>query len=122
MPRNGQLDPATEELWQEFHRLVNVRGEGLRTWLVTDASGQDVLGPDPDQDLAWHGRSVVRLLTRRRADLTQRDVRDMRRVVAAMRELLARPRPGDAEWRRALLRLGHDPQLPHAPLPDEPPG
>ncbi|RCV49997.1 DUF3140 domain-containing protein [Marinitenerispora sediminis] len=119
MAPDGRLDPATEELWQEFHRLVNMRGDELRTWLVTDASGEDVLGPDPDLDLAWQGRRVVRLLTRRRADLTQQDVRDMREVVRQVRALLDRPRVEDPRWRHALMRLGHDPLQPDSPRPDE---
>ncbi|GAA3741955.1 hypothetical protein HDA32_003364 [Spinactinospora alkalitolerans] len=115
------LDPATEELWQEFHRVVNMNGNELRTWLLTDASGQDVFGPDPDLDVSESGRRILHVVDKRRVDLTQEDVRTMQQVVDSVRDRLATPRPEDDTWRRELMRLGHDPLKADSPRPDEDP-
>ncbi|MDA8370328.1 MAG: DUF3140 domain-containing protein [Nocardiopsaceae bacterium] len=105
-------DPTIDELWQEFHDVVNMTGEELRRWLLTDASGPDVFTPRPDLGVAGTGRQVVRILDKRRMDLTSDDVETMRGVVGTVRDLLAEPEPHDDAWRHRLMSLGHDPLRP----------
>ncbi|GAA3740612.1 DUF3140 domain-containing protein [Salinactinospora qingdaonensis] len=113
------LDSDTEELWQEFHRLVNMTGEELREWLLTNASGPEGFVSAPDMNLPETGRHVVHIVGKRRVDLTNADLEMMRLVVEAIRSRLAHPHESDDEWRRAIMTLGHDPLRPESPRPGE---
>ena len=58
---------------------------------------------------------MVHILGKRRGDLTEDDVRVMRRVVErvrAQRRDDLEPTAGDAAWRHKLMSLGHDPLTP----------
>ena len=108
-----RADPETDELWQEFHDLVNVTSAQLQAWLVTasaneDGAVDDVSGQVGDEP----GRRVASILAKRKVDLTDDDVRAMDDVVERIRDLLDRRPPNGASddaWRHALLSLGHDP-------------
>ncbi|MBX9387885.1 DUF3140 domain-containing protein [Streptomonospora nanhaiensis] len=118
-----RTDPQTEELWQEFHASVNMTGEELRRWLLTDASGPDRFGSEPSMGVSDIGRRVVAVLDKRRVDLTGEDVETMRTVVERVGELLATPveRRDDA-WRHRLMTLGHDPLQPDPRAAEDDPG
>ncbi|QBI54521.1 DUF3140 domain-containing protein [Streptomonospora litoralis] len=117
-----RLDPETEDVWREFHGTVNMRGEELRRWLLTDASGPDHFAADPSMDVSPLGRRVVEILDKRQVDLTGADVDTMRDVVERARRLLAAPEEERGEqWRHALMTLGHDPLRPDPSSPEEEP-
>ena len=103
-------DPNTDRLWEEFHASVNMTGEELRRWLLTDASGEEAL-PAAD-GVGDEGEQIVRLLDKRRTDLTSSDVELMERVTRFVQDELTNPRPQDGAWRRRLMRVGHDPLSP----------
>jgi hypothetical protein len=86
----------------------------LRTWLMTDASGEDAFAADPDMHVSELGRDVVRILGKRKLDLTERDAETMREVVEFVAVRLGSPPPEEAddEWRRSLMTVGHDPLKP----------
>lgn len=87
----------------------------LRTWLLAEAGGETAFAADPDLRLPGLGRRVVRVLGRRRADLTGDDTATMRQVVGFVSARLADPPARGAEderWRRALMTVGHDPLRP----------
>ncbi|WP_055478740.1 DUF3140 domain-containing protein [Sphaerimonospora mesophila] len=108
-----RFDPEMERLWGEFHGLVNMSSEELRTWLLTQASGEEGFGAGPDLNLPDLGRGVVHIQGKRKVDLTDADVEVMRHVIRRIRDLLAEPRPlEDADWRHALMTVGHDPLQP----------
>lgn len=112
MSRGDRVEPEVEQLWEEFHRCVNVSSEQLRSWLLTEASGEEAFRADPDLGVPEPGRQILAVLGKRKVDLTPADVEVMRRTVAEIRELVAaRPVAGAADegWRHALLDLGHDP-------------
>nr|MDT0657520.1 DUF3140 domain-containing protein [Micromonospora sp. DSM 115978] len=114
MARDQRVEPAVDELWDQFHGLVNVTSEQLRTWLLTQGSGEDAFTGDPDLDLPESGRRILAVLRKRKVDLTGADIEVMGEAVAQIRRLLdARDAvgPGDEQWRHALLDLGHDPLL-----------
>ena len=118
---DAREDAEVERLWTEFHRRGNMTGQELRTWLLTAASGPDAV------DLAPPGRGpkgeeLVRILDKRRTDLTREDMAVMRDNVEAVDRLLATPRPDDDRWRRDLMDLGHDPMKPDSPRGGEEPG
>lgn len=100
-----------DELWDEFHELVNMSSAELREWLATDAAGETSEGL-PDQAGSPAGRTVLGVLGKRRTDLTQEDVQTMRnvaRIIRSQRGEEPEPAAGDAAWRHRLMSLGHDP-------------
>ncbi|MFC4909115.1 DUF3140 domain-containing protein [Actinomadura gamaensis] len=116
---NRRLDADTEQLWDDFHRLVNMSSEELREWLMTDASGETALPADPGSGLPELGARVVELLRKRKVDLTGGDVETMRRVVEHVEERLENHpanRATDPAWRHDLMCVGHDPLKPENAL------
>jgi hypothetical protein len=103
-----------EELWQEFHELVNMTSRELGDWLREADAGPDA-EELPDQAGPATGRAVLAILAKRRADVTPADVDVMTAVVDRIRsERGPEPEPvaGDAAWRHRLMSLGHDPLKP----------
>ncbi|MDG4787236.1 DUF3140 domain-containing protein [Micromonospora sp. WMMD1102] len=114
MARQQRVEPEVEQLWQDFHSRVNVSSEQLRSWLLTQGSGEEAFGADPDLGVPERGRRILAVLGKRKVDLTGGDIEVMRETVAEIEDLLdTRPAAGvtDEGWRRALLDLGHDPLL-----------
>ncbi|MFD0683522.1 DUF3140 domain-containing protein [Actinomadura fibrosa] len=113
---NHRISAEVEELWEDFHRLVNMSGDELRTWLLTEASGEDAFPAEPDAGVAELGARVVDVLRKRKVDLTQKDNDVMRQVVDYVEDRLENA-PPDAEqqegWRHSLMRVGHDPLRPN---------
>jgi hypothetical protein len=99
------------ELWAEFHRVVNMTSRELSEWLRTRAATEEA-EELPDQSGSDTGRHVLAILQKRKTDLTEDDVRVMRRVVDRIRaERGEEPEPtaGQAHWRYRLMTIGHDP-------------
>ena len=99
------------ELWDEFHRVVNMSSRELSEWLRTrsaDENAEEV----PDHAGTQTGQHVLSILQKRRVDLTDDDERIMRKVVdrvhAERRDDLE-PTAGQENWRHRLMTLGHDP-------------
>ena len=109
-------EQVTDELWDEFHRVVNMTSRELRDWLAVRSAGEDA-EELPDQAGTETGQHVLQILGKRRTDLTQQDVTVMEKVVAKVlserREDLE-PTAGQAAWRHKLMTLGHDPLKPAA--------
>ncbi|MBA9005587.1 DUF3140 domain-containing protein [Thermomonospora cellulosilytica] len=104
-----------ESLWEEFHHAVTMTSQELRTWLLTEASGEVAFPADPDLKLPDVGRHVVGILGKRKVDLTDEDTRIMRQVVEFVSERLADPPAEGAQnerWRHELMTVGHDPLKP----------
>ncbi|MFD2766957.1 DUF3140 domain-containing protein [Micromonospora eburnea] len=111
MVREQRVDPEVDVLWDDFHALVNVPSEQLRQWLLTRGSGEESFGPDPNMDLPEPGRHILRVLSKRKVDLTREDIEVMQEAVDRIQSLIeTRPTAGntDNEWRYSLLDLGHD--------------
>ena len=103
-----------DELWDDFHRLVNMTSRELQDWLAVDAAGETTEAL-PDQVGDERSRAVLDVLRRRRTDLTEHDAEMMRSVVrdiAAARGDDRDPTAGDDAWRHRLMSLGHDPLKP----------
>jgi hypothetical protein len=103
-----------DELWNEFHRVVNMSSRELSDWLRTRSAEPDTEAL-PDQAGTPTGQQVLGILRKRRTDMDEHDVRVMRsvvdRVLAERRDDLE-PTQGQASWRRRLMSLGHDPLKP----------
>ncbi|HEX2133007.1 MAG TPA: DUF3140 domain-containing protein [Actinophytocola sp.] len=103
-----------EQLWQEFHEVVNMTSRELSDWLRTRDADEDTEAV-PDQAGSPTGRQVLHVLGKRRGDLTGDDERVMRKVVdrvRAERRDDLEPVAGQAGWRHRLMSLGHDPLKP----------
>jgi Protein of unknown function (DUF3140) len=103
-----------DELWDEFHRVVNMTSRELGDWLRTRDAGEDA-EPIPDQAGTPTGQEVLAILGKRRRDVTDEDVHVMRRVVERIHEQRRddlEPTAGQAAWRHKLMSIGHDPLKP----------
>jgi hypothetical protein len=102
---------VSDELWDEVHRVVNMTSRELREWLAVRDAGEDSEVPT-DQAGTETGQQVLRILGKRRTDLTDQDATVMEKVVRKVlkerREDLE-PTGGQAAWRHKLMTLGHDP-------------
>ncbi|MGH3692807.1 MAG: DUF3140 domain-containing protein [Pseudonocardiaceae bacterium] len=100
-----------DELWAEFHRVVNMSSRELADWLRTrpdTADGSEQVGTPT-------GQQVLRILGKRRTDLNPVDLQVMRKVIHRVhsgryggREAIV----GRTGWRHRLMSLGHDPLKP----------
>lgn len=107
-------EAEVDELWEEFHSLVNMTSRELRDWLRVESAQSDAEAL-PDDLHPRLGRAVLEILSKRRTDLTDDDLVVMRRVVSRIRREhpnLDRPGEGDDAWRRKLMDVGHDPLRP----------
>lgn len=103
-----------DELWQEFHDVVNMTSRELQDWLMTRDAGTDT-EPLPDEAGPDRSQGVLAVLGKRRTDLTPDDAQVMRSVVDTVRSLRGEepePTAGDAAWRHRLMSVGHDPLKP----------
>ncbi|MEQ0565352.1 DUF3140 domain-containing protein [Amycolatopsis sp. NEAU-NG30] len=108
-------NPAVDDdLWTEFHRVVNMTSRELEDWLRTRDAGEDT-EPLPGEAGPPTGHQVLAILRKRRSDVDDRDAGVMRKVVdrvhAERRDDLE-PTAGEAHWRRRLMSIGHDPLKP----------
>jgi Protein of unknown function (DUF3140) len=111
-------NPEIDLVWDTFHRLVNMTSPELRDWLLATPFGGDAYAPEPGIDVHELGQRVLRLLEKRRVDLTDDDVIAMRTVTELIiGRLLNVPREEavNEPWRDTLLTLGHDPLRPDSP-------
>jgi hypothetical protein len=103
-----------DDLWQDFHTVVNMTSRELEDWLRVRSADEDAEAL-PDEAGTPTGRHVVHILGKRRTDLTEDDVRVMRTVVERVRSHRRddlEPTAGDTAWRHRLMTLGHDPLKP----------
>ncbi|MFF3457407.1 DUF3140 domain-containing protein [Streptomyces sp. NPDC002730] len=109
----GEMDAVENEaLWDEFHQLVNMTSQELSAWLKTREAAESAETLPTGADVEA-GRHVLSILLKRRADLTDDDVRVMHQVVEAVETEQERVRDaGDVQARHSLMTLGHDPLKP----------
>ncbi|MHA6796432.1 DUF3140 domain-containing protein [Pseudonocardia bannensis] len=103
-----------DELWDEFHRVVNMTSRELREWMMTRSAAEDS-EVEPDHAGTPTGREVLRILGKRRTDLVDDDVRVMRNVVQRVHDQRRddlEPTAGQDGWRHRLMSIGHDPLKP----------
>jgi hypothetical protein len=110
----GDRADVDDDLWQEFHHYVNMTSRELEEWLRTNSAGEDAEAL-PDDAGSATGQHVLRILGKRREDLTADDARVMRNVVRRISGQIdeeREPVAGDEHWRHRLMTLGHDPLKP----------
>jgi hypothetical protein len=103
-----------DELWDEFHRVVNMTSRELRDWLAVQGASEET-EEVPDRAGSHLGHRVLDILGKRRSDVTTDDVDVMTQVVGRVtseRRQDLEPTAGEASWRRRLMNVGHDPLKP----------
>jgi hypothetical protein len=104
-----------DDLWSEFHRVVNMDSRELERWLLTEEATEDA-DFVPGEQMPPTGKDVLAILGKRKVDLDDHDLEVMERVVEIVHRERGEdlePAAGDsAQWRRFLMCLGHDPLRP----------
>jgi hypothetical protein len=113
---------ARDEAHKEFTAAVNMTKGELTTWLDTDESksvgmkaGGEKKTDSSGGESRGHesGRMIVTLLGKKKSDLDEDDVAQMKRVAGYVHRHLAQgPPKQDTEhsrWRYSLMNWGHDP-------------
>jgi hypothetical protein len=111
-------NPEVDQVWEQFHRLVNMPSPELRDWLLAVPDGADAYAPEPGIDVYELGMRVLRLLEKRRVDLSPDDVATMRLIAELICGRLTNPPQEDASydpWRHTLMMMGHDPVRADSP-------
>ena len=104
----------SDDLWQEFHVVVNMTSRELSDWLRTEATGELTAEDAPLPELEV-GEQVVAILGKRRTDLTDDDIATMQQVVDQVRTIRGdepEPEAYDDDVRHMLMSFGHDPLKP----------
>lgn len=100
-----------EALWDDFHRVVNMTSAELAAWLKVRYADEET-EPLPEQPGSPTGQHVLSILQKRKMDLTDDDVRVMRKVVETVTsqvDLENEPEAEDTKLRHRLMTIGHDP-------------
>ena len=101
-----------------FHDAVNMTPAALETWLATeDSKAVGWKGPDGhgSGESVGHkeGARIVAILRKKKSELDEADLADMKKVVGYVHRHLAQGGPKDdrehSRWRRSLMNWGHDP-------------
>lgn len=103
-----------DALWEDFHRVVNMTSQELAAWLRVRDSGEDAEAL-PGEAGTPTGRHVLAILQKRRTDLTEDDLRVMRKVVETVddeTDTADEPVAEDTGLRHRLMTIGHDPLKP----------
>lgn len=112
--RMSERSDDDEQTRAEFGEAVNMTATELSDWLETDESrgvGQKKDGGESTGHES--GRHIVRILKKKKADLTDADIAHMRKVVGYVKRHGAQRPKGDitdTDWRYSLMNWGHDPK------------
>jgi hypothetical protein len=98
---------ADDDLWSEFHGVVNMPVPVLADWLRIAPSDPD-WAHRPDPVSLWTGYRVLNILRKRQPELDEEDLAVMRQVVDEVRSADVGVKD-HAMWHRRLLSMGHDP-------------
>ena len=107
-------DEERRSIRHDFGEAVTMKPAELERWLGTDESKSvgDSGGEGGESTGHEMGRRIVELLDRKAGDLTEEDLRRMRKVVGYIHRHLAQRPSGDVtntRWRYSLMNWGHDP-------------
>jgi len=99
---------------KDFDEAVNMTASELKKWLDTDESTSVGQKKDGGESTGHEsGRHIVRILEKKKADLTDDDYAHMRKVVGYVKRHSAQKPKGDitdTAWRYSLMNWGNDPK------------
>lgn len=97
---------------KDFDEAVNMTASELKKWLDTDESKSVGQKKDGGESTGHEsGRHIVRILEKKKADLTDDDLKHMRKVVGYVKRHSAQKPKGDihdTDWRYSLMNWGND--------------
>ena len=104
-----------EQTRKDFDEAVNMTASELKKWLDSDESKSVGQKKDGGGESTGHesGRHIVRILEKKKADLTDDDLAHMRKVVGYVKRHSAQRPKGDVtdtDWRYSLMNWGNDPK------------
>jgi len=104
-----------EQTRKDFDEAVNMTASELKKWLDSDESKSVGQKKDGGGESTGHesGRHIVRILEKKKADLTDGDLAHMRKVVGYVKRHSAQRPKGDVtdtDWRYSLMNWGNDPK------------
>ena len=104
-------DDDEQKTRADFDDAVNMAPKELEDWLATDRSREVGWG---EGESVGHesGRRIVKIKRTNKDDLTDADLKHMRKVVGYVKRHLAQRPSGDvadSKWRASLMNWGHDP-------------
>lgn len=105
-----------DDVWDDWKDAVTMTASEIEKWLDTDES-KEVGDKSGGGESTGHesGRKIVKILGKKKADLTDADVQWMHKVVGYVhRHAAQRPDKSADElktshWRYSLMNWGHDP-------------
>ena len=114
--RAKPVAPDRGEIFKAFSKVVNLSPAELRRWLKRDESKQvGWVRPGETESVGRQSaKAILKILAKKKADLTDADYKHMRKVIGYVRRHRAQRPRGDVtatRWRYSLLNWGHDPLL-----------
>ena len=107
------MSKSDDQVRDEFSTAVNMTAKELADFLQTDDSKSVGQKKDGGESTGHEsGREIVDILRKKKADVTDSDIDQMRKVVSYVhRHLKQRPKGDvhDTKWRFSLMNWGHDP-------------
>lgn len=106
-----------KDVIKEFKDAVNMTPTALKKWLDSDESKEvgdsHTAGGDGGESTGHKmGRTIITLLGKKQADLTDTDLKHMQKVAGYVKRHMAQKPKGDvseSKWRYSLMNWGHDP-------------
>jgi hypothetical protein len=104
---------SKSDIQAEFKKDVNMTASELERWLKTDESKSVGQASDGGESIGHQsGEHIVRILHKKKADITPDDEAHMHKVHSYVSRHSAQRPHGDVEhsrWRYSLMNWGHDP-------------
>ncbi len=101
-----------EETYKHFKELVNMTASELEKWLDTpEAKGTGLDSGDGEAIGHKSGKAIVKILHKKKADLTEDDYHQMHRVISYISRHTAQKPEGDVSetrWNYSLKNWGYD--------------
>lgn len=106
-------DDSDDSVRKQFGDAVNMTAGQIEKFLETEDSKR--VGQKSGGESVGHasGRHIIRILGKKKADLTPDDYKHMRKVVGYVKRHSAQRPDGDVTdtaWRYSLMNWGHDPK------------
>ena len=108
------MSDDNDQTKRDFDHAGNMTASELKKWLDTDESKSVGQKKDGGESTGHEsGRHIVRILEKKKADLTDDDYAHMRKVVGYVKRHSAQKPKGDitdTDWRYSLMNWGNDPK------------
>lgn len=106
-------EKSREQIWEEWHTLVNMAPQELEDWLETDESKSVGDGDEGESTGHASGRRIVTIKRTNKDELNDDQWEHMAKVVAYIKRHCAQGGPDEnmetSAWRYSLMNWGHDP-------------